>query len=210
MYIVIDESGTLPDSNDSFIVLTAVVAHTQRELRTVINTERRLLKQRKITVPSELKFYTASNRLRHSVLVRISHTKGIRLYVLVVNKEERSISDSPVNYGILIWQLLIELFSMLSKSSHTVVIDRHFNKVWHEKQLIEFLSSKFPVSFKQMDSQQNTEISIADFVAAAVLYKYSRKNTDYFNDIRKSIVVEKVINWSLLKSKLYVPKKKSA
>jgi len=61
-----------------------------------------------------------------------------------------------------------------------------------------------------MDSQQNTEISIADFVAAAVLYKYSRKNTDYFNDIRKSIVVEKVINWSLLKSKLYVPKKKSA
>jgi len=118
MYIVIDESGTLPDSNDSFIVLTAVVAHTQRELRTVINTERRLLKQRKITVPSELKFYTASNRLRHSVLVRISHTKGIRLYVLVVNKEERSISDSPVNYGILIWQLLIELFSMLSKQSY--------------------------------------------------------------------------------------------
>ena len=54
--IFIDESGTLPDQKDKYIVISAVATNKLKEAKNVISKVLASLRQRKIRV-KELKFY---------------------------------------------------------------------------------------------------------------------------------------------------------
>jgi len=58
MHIFIDESGTLPDPKDKFIVISGVGVKRIKEAKNLINRIMTSLRQRKIRI-KELKFYYA-------------------------------------------------------------------------------------------------------------------------------------------------------
>lgn len=106
--ILIDESGTLPDPDDAVIVVAAVGALDCKKLKVLTTDVRRaILHSKQKSLTKELKFYTSGERTKLLYLRELVKHK-VDIFVLVVEKNGQSISDSPENMATLAYILLKE------------------------------------------------------------------------------------------------------
>ncbi|MBI3289905.1 DUF3800 domain-containing protein [Candidatus Microgenomates bacterium] len=164
-FVIIDESGRLADRNDKFLVFAAIVADSLVGLDKIIPSVKK--SSPKTLNLSEVKFSTTGDKTRIKVL-KLIVKKGLKLFVLVINKEGRKIDDNPNNYALLVSILLLDILKKMSSASH-VIIDRHFTWVTQREKFNDLLQEFVdkPLFIEHLDSQQNTIVSLPDFVAGA-------------------------------------------
>lgn len=200
MVIFIDESGTLPDVLDQYIVLAALVASNPQGLEKILPKFRKKtpfkgLRKREKQV-REFKFHYVGDITRKRVLEEII-SKDVKIYLLVVNKMGRKIKDTPENYGKLVKNLTLCLIK--KENPKEIFIDKHFgNKSDTEKlqSILDSISDK--VNFQQVDSVADPRIDLADFVAGAALRKLRVDDEAFYNIILPKITWEKIKDWNKL------------
>jgi len=133
------------------------------------------------------------------------------VFVLVINKQNKSIKDSPENFALLCWQLLEECQLYYQESIKQVVFDKHFHKTTDQKSfdqtLKKLLGKSF--SFKHVDSQTEPAVNAADMVAGSALWALTNKEDKYYQIIKEKIVVEKTISWKKMAGKYWHKKTRS-
>ena len=198
----IDESGNLADNNPFFI--TAVVCLTDQQIPSrMIKRLRRVLGKRKGKVGKEIKFNNSSVRVKNYFLKRFSE-EDVYCVVLVIDKENKIIVDSPENYA----KILVRILSIGTKIYNwgKIVIDRKFDKLIDQQKLNKEISlsgiNNNKIEF--IDSEISDGVKLADFVVGF----YGQ----YFNSNKllpkqlSSNVSEERISWSMITQKTVVPK----
>lgn len=205
--IFIDESGTLPDPHDTVVVVAAVGTKSPQKIAAIIKTTS---KRSKLRVPSgELKFYTAGDKTKRIFLEKVVQA-DFALFVLVVEKRGKIISDTPENYAVLCFLLLSHVLYFYSDVSE-IVFDKHFSR---ENDLMAFntlirtlLQPK--TSIRHVDSQKDKRVTVADMVAGATLAKESGKTGEFYAIIEEKVMLKRV-KWAEAKRKMLEAIKKLA
>lgn len=209
IFVFIDESGTLPDPKDQYVVLAAV-ATAKPDVFKQINTQiRKSIKNQKISGLSEIKFYSAGDRSRKRYMYLLKK-EDIDVFVLAVNKGSQKISDSPENYAVLSWLLLLDCQAYFRDNKLEIIFDRHFWKAADENTLFTTLGKllRKKITTKSADSLKEPGITAADMVAGSFLYLINGKVAKYYDLIQEKIVSRKEINWKEAKRNfLHVLKK---
>lgn len=200
MVIFIDESGTLPDSTDRYIVFAALVATNPQGLEKILPKFRKKTplkgSRKKEKKAPEFKFHYVGDITRRKVLEEII-SKDIKIYLLVIDKMGRKIADTPQNYGKLIKNLISKLLK--KESLKQIYIDKHFGNKYDSEKLQSILDSiTNEVSFLQVDSIADPRIDLPDFIAGAILRKFRVKDEAFYKIISKKIVWEKIKKWNEL------------
>ena len=204
-YTVIDESGRFGDPESKILVLAAVAANSLIGLDRIIPKVKTRLpvkgKRRKERTLAEIKFSTTGDKTRKAVLDAIVREK-IEIFLIVIVTEGRKIVDNPENYALLVTQLL----SMVKKKNielKHVIIDRHFSWIHQREKFNQLVQKKLKMDLfiEHLDSQQNTVISLADFVAGGVREDYVKGKNQWEGIIRHKIISKKEISWRKLKQK---------
>lgn len=181
MVIFIDESGTLPDIADKYIVLAALVCLNPQGLNKILPKFRRKVplkgSRRKERRSPEFKFHYVGDITRRKVLEEII-SKNVKIYILIIDKIGRKIKDTPENYGKLAKSLIVTLFE--KESPKEVYLDKHFGRKIDTDKLQSILNS----------------ISSADFMTGAVLRKFRVGDESYYRIISSKIVWEKIKKWN--------------
>ncbi len=200
MVIFIDESGTLPDKSDRYIILAALVADNPDRLDKILPKFRRKTPtkgpRKKEKQVKEFKFHYVGDITKEKVLKEIA-SLNIKIYLLVVDKIGRKIPDTPENYGKLIKRLIL----VLIKKEHPkqVYFDKHFSSKSDTEKfetLLNLISQQ--IQFKQVDSLADPRIDLADFIAGAALRKYRANDNTFYNIILSKVIWEKVESWNKL------------
>lgn len=201
--IFIDESGTLPDPKDKFIVICAVGVKKIKETENIFSKILNSLRQRKIRV-KEIKFYYAGQSTKRQLLAGII-SANFEIFALIVDKKDRKIADAPENFALLVADLVNEINLWYRAERINLIIDRHFQRKVDQDKFNRFLKIKvnkgLEYQIKHIDSQQNFLVNIADMAAGAILWKYSGKDLQFYNLIKENVVVEKIVNWPEIKRK---------
>ncbi len=204
LYIFIDESGTLPDPNDKFIVISGVIAANIKDAENLIGGVLKSLRERKIKI-KELKFYGCGDRTRRQFLSGMVAV-NFDIFTLIVDKKNRKIADTPENFSFLVAQLIQDIASWHKNKNLKILIDRHFYRKTDVSRFNDSLDRQLNLDLsyqiKHIDSQQNLIVNIADMAAGSVLWKYTRKNDSFYNIISDNIIIEKKLNWPELKRKM--------
>ncbi len=131
----------------------------------------------------------------------------VAIFVLIVEKNGQSISDSPENMAVLAYILLRECLLFYEDTIKEFVFDRHFHKVADRERFDRLILDllKIEVKIKHLDSIENAEINIADMAAGSVLWKYTGRDDNFYKIIKSRIIVEKVVNWKEAK-RIFVDK----
>lgn len=200
MVIFIDESGTLPDALDRYIVLAALVVSSTQGLEKILPKFRKKTpskgSRKEEKKAPEFKFHYVGNTTRRKVLEEII-SKDIRIYLLVINKMGRKIKDTPENYGKLVKSLTAILIR--KEDPREIYIDKHFGSKRDSEKLQSFLDSiNDQVKFKQVDSMVDQRIDLADFVAGAALKKFRTDDKVFYDIIFSKITWAKVKKWNEL------------
>lgn len=202
-FVLIDESGTLPDVKDRFIVIAGVGLKEIKEGENLISQTLKSLRQGKTRI-KEVKFYYAGERTKRQFLSGIV-SAGFEIFAAAIDKKGRKISDTPENFALLIGELINEINLWNPEKRLEIIIDRHFCRKEDESDFNKFLKEtageNFDFNIRHADSQQNFIVNIADFAAGAILAKYNKNNFQFYNIIKESILFEKIINWPELKRK---------
>lgn len=212
--IFVDESGTLPDPKDQFIVICAVAVKQAKEAENVISRVLESLKQTRDSLKlKELKYYHSRHAVKRLFLASIV-SAGLEIFVLAVDKKGRKIVDSPENFAILIAELLAGIFSWYRDKKLNLVIDRHFSQDKDQEEFNKLLRDNLNYgagwklqSIQHIDSQSNFSVNIADMCAGAVLWKYNRGKDQFYNVIKENILIEKIGNWPEMKRENLARKK---
>lgn len=198
-FAIIDESGRLYDPEDRFLVFAAVVSETLVNLDKIIpQVKKKLPKKTKL---AEIKFSTTGDKTRIRVFEKIEERR-LATFVLVVDKEGRKITDTPENYSLLVASLLKKVLRKYPTISH-IIIDRHFTWVTQREKFNDLLQEKLgkALFIEHLDSQQNTIVSLADFVAGAFRVKYAKNISQFADKIEKRVEGKVIISWRALKQK---------
>lgn len=202
-YILIDESGTLPDPKDRFIVIAGVGIKDLKEARNLVSRILKSLRQRRIRI-KEVKFYYAGERTKRQILSGII-SAGFEIFVIAIDKKGRKIADTPENFSLLVSELVKEINLWQPERDLKITIDRHFHKKSDEKQFNKFFQADMKgilnYNIEHADSQQNLVINLADFIAGTILAKYNKGQLQLYDIIKESILLEKIVNWPELKRK---------
>lgn len=198
-FTIIDESGRLFDPHDKFLVFAAVVVDSLVNLDKIVPAVKKHLPKK--TKLAEIKFSTTGDKTKIRVLEEI-HKRKLKLFTLVVDKKGRKIRDDPENYSLLIGTLLKGILKKYDDVNH-VIIDRHFTWVTQREQFNKLLIKRLnkPLFIEHLDSQQNTIISLADFVAGAVRVVYSKKEFSFLEKIKVLIEKQITTSWKDLRQK---------
>jgi len=205
--IFIDESGTLPDPKDKVVIIAAVGTKLVSQLTAVPKAVRKSPKGKKLP---EIKFYRAGERTKTAFLKKLA-TKNVNIFALIVNKQGKSIKDSPQNFALLCWQLLEECKLFYQQQIKQVVFDRHFHRTIDQKEfnkiLLKLLSYK--ATLTHIDSQKEPAVNAADMVAGSILWASSGKDAKFYKLIKEKIVVEKTISWKKIAMQFWNKKTRS-
>lgn len=201
--IFIDESGTLPDIKDKFIVICGVVVNELKEAKNIFSRILKSLKQRTVNI-KEIKFYHAGQNTKRQFLSGIA-SANFKIFVLIIDKKNRKITDSPENFAVLVGDLISDIIKWYKNGNMNFIIDRHFHRKIDQNEfdkLVEMeIKKKSKYSIKNVDSQKNFLVNTADMAAGAVLWKYRGRDTQFYDLIKENIVAEKVVSWPEIKRK---------
>jgi len=201
--VFIDESGTLPDQNDRFIVICGVAVKQLKEAENIFSRISTSLKISK-TKLQEIKFYHAGQKTKRQFLSGLV-LANFGIFILVIDKKMRKIIDSPENYGILVADLINEINLWYKPERIDFILDKHFYRKIDQDRFDNILRGEIKDNIEHkiehVDSKINYLVNIADMAAGAVLRKYNRKDVEFYNIIKENIIVEKIINWPEIKRK---------
>ncbi len=207
--ILIDESGTLPDPKDKFIVICGVLVKQIKKAENIFSRVLNSLKLSKISL-SEIKFYRAGNGTKKQFLSDMV-LADFKMFVLIVDKKERKINDSPENYGILIADIMNEIMLWQKSGEMNFILDKHFCREADQNRLNDILKekikNKLQYKISHVDSEKNCLVNIADMAAGAVLRKYNKNDSEFYGIIKENIIVEKIINWPEIKKESKIKQK---
>ena len=197
----VDESGNLPNPDDRYVVLAALVVSNRRVLQRIVRKASRKLKKAHLKRRNgmEIKWTNAPTGTKRRVLEELAR-RDVQIFGLVVDKNHSGIADTPENYGLLVCELIRECLAYYPDIKLTV--DVHF-RVRRQRQafdryLLENTTlGKAPV---HLDSQQDGIIQLADFVAGAIRDDTTGRG-NLAAIIAGKIVVEKVVKWAQLAKK---------
>lgn len=160
IYIFIDESGTLPDPKDRHVVLAAVASNNSFILNRFQGKSKK-----------EIKFYSTGDNTRQKYL-KLLAKEDVAIFTLAVEKSGRKIPDSPENYAVLSWLLLLDCLAYFPNQKTKIIFDRHFHRNVDEESFFNILRkiSNLDLDAKSEDSAKNSGIMAADMVAGAFLY----------------------------------------
>lgn len=199
-YLFIDESGTLSDKNDSFVVVTAVATDDPRKLTDLSNSIRKSLRGSK-KLPAEIKFYSSGDKTKTIFLTKLNQL-DISISVLVVSKKDSSIEDSPLNFASVCYYSIEPITRKNKSSDIELVFDKHFHKPGDQLRFNLFLERKIHniKKIRHVDSQRERAVNCADMISGTVLCSL-RKTDKFYLIIKKKIAHYKQVRWSELKRK---------
>lgn len=206
----IDESGTLPDPKDQFLVICAVLTDDEKEASEIINRVLVALRQTQNSLKlKELKFYHSRDAVKRIFLSTII-SAGLKIFALIVDKQGRKITDSPENFASLVSELVGEIFLWHRGAKIDLVIDKHFSQSDKQMEFDKLLRAvlDYKISgwelqnIRHIDSRSDLTVNIADICAGAVLWKHSKGKDQFYNIIKYNIVVEKIAGWPDIKRKI--------
>jgi len=196
-----DESGNLSDPNDRYVAFAAIVtSHPDRLRRIVKKASRKLKKARlKRRTGQEIKWWNAPDGTRRRVLEALARQE-VQVFWLVVDKENEGIPDTPENYGLMLGELVRECLAY--HPDLRLMTDVHFSGSAQREALNQVLIGRTGLAEKPMhlESQQDSIIQLADFVAGAILYWFTGKG-DFVDLIEGKVVAGKVVKWQQLAKK---------
>jgi len=208
--IFIDESGTLPDSKDKFVVICGVKVEKVKEVDNIFSRIRISLRQRKIKV-QEVKFYYAGQNTKRQFLSGIV-SANLDISALIVDKKRRKIVDTPENFALLVAELVNEIVLWYRVERINLILDKHFHREVDKNRFNKFLREKIDKclepQIKHVDSKRNFLVNTADMAAGAILWKYHGKDLQFYNLIKENIIVEKIVSWPEIKRKNVLQNKK--
>lgn len=200
--IYIDESGTLPDKADRLVVVAATSTTQPNKLINPKKSARRLTESKKI---SEIKFYRSGDNTRIKFLKSLAK-QDLEIFILCVEKEGRSIADTPENFALLCWLLLEECQLFHREKIKDVIFDRHFHQSKDrnsfDSTLYRLLNRK-DLTFIHEDSQKIPQINTADMAAGSYLWFKKEKTSKFYEIIKAKIVSEKTVTWKQIKTRFW-------
>jgi len=197
-FVFVDESGNLLDPSGRFFVIAAVGTNNPRELVSLVKKTREWLKQRgkRFQNVPELRFFSATRETRLKFLDLLAQTSGVRIYLLVVEKDRIPVKDAPENFAKAAWHLLARILVDFPQSAF--VLDKQFTKPSHRATVNRVLetSAQRNLSIEHGDSQTDVRLQVADFIAGAGMAKYQREEDEYLEIVRGRISMERMMLWS--------------
>lgn len=197
----IDEAGNLTDARDRFVIVTALIASPNTNLSFIVPKAKRKLKHTKLKRHHgrEVKWANSSEALQRRVLGLLVQQE-VAIFWLAVDKENQSVEDTPENYGVLVAELLRDC--LIYYPTLNIRLDRHFSQPAREAKLSEFLTQTLGLREppRHLDSQKDGQIQLADFVAGALLQRFTRKGV-LADMVEKRIIAGKIIKWRSLQQK---------
>lgn len=188
-YIVLDESGAMHLKNECYFVIAGFMT---RELHKVTSTHKRIeeiVKERK-NIPLEKKVELKSSKINDSqqalFLNGLYELSGVVPIAIVVDKDNLSKFGASENvaYNFFVKNLLKYFFkchiSILQTNEIELRVDNRNTSVKNLKDLETFLQWEFElmdleVKVKYLDSKDNRDIQMADYVANLVWKKYNQE-----------------------------------
>ncbi len=200
-YIGVDESGSLADATDWFSlagVLTYRPDAVRHIIRRVATRSGKRLHRRRAAV-SEFKWRNASGKFRREVLVGLAEA-DVELFSLMVSKGGRRIEDTPEHYAVLICELLRDCW--VAHPNLALYIDKRFASAMQVGVLNTMIYRQLPasgvLSVSHVDSQRNTLVQLADFVAGSVYAKH-KQGDETIQLIQSKLRSAQRREWSVIK-----------
>ena len=188
-YIVLDESGAMHLKNERYFVIAGFMT---RELHKVTSTHKRIeeIVKEKKNIPLEKKVELKSSKINDSqqalFLNGLYELSGVVPIAIVVDKDNLSKFGASENvaYNFFVKNLLKYLFKchipILQTNEIELRVDNRNTSVKNLKDLETFLQWEFElmdleVKVKYLDSKDNRDIQMADYVANLVWKKYNQE-----------------------------------
>lgn len=116
--------------------------------------------------------------------------------------ESGKIKNNSEDYALLVSALLKKVSTKYPTISH-IIIDRHFTWVTQREKFNDLIQKelKKQLFIEHLDSQQNTIVSLSDFVAGAERISYAKNEPKYRKIIGTLIEGQIVTTWRELKRK---------
>jgi len=199
--IYIDESGTLPDKADRLVVVAAVSTANPDNLFAPKRSVKHLPESKNI---SEVKFYRSGDKTKIKFLKTLAR-QNLEIFVLCVEKEGRSVADTPENFALLCWLLLEECQLFHHEKIGEVIFDRHFHQTKDRVKFDHTLNQllRKSLTFTHEDSQKISQINTADMVAGSYLWYKKGKADKFYKIIKNLIVSEKTVTWRQIKVRFW-------
>ena len=191
----IDEAGSLPDPNDRYVIFAAIVTTDPRTLRKVVKKVGR--KQKKVQLKrlktQEAKWWKSPDGTRQRVLTALA-LREVRIYWLAVDKEGKAVQDTPENYGLMLSELVRECLAYYPDLA--LMTDVHFSNPAQRETFNQIVLSRTKLTRQptHLESQQDSIIQLADFVAGAVRQQFTGTKK-WAELIEGKVVVGKVVKW---------------
>ncbi len=204
-YVIIDVIGRFADPQREVIVFSGLATNSLIGLDKIIPKVRKKLprkgQRKKELTLAEIKFSTTGNKTRKAVLQEIAKRK-IEIFVLTVDVVGRKVIDSPENYATLVSTLLSWILRKNRELKH-VVIDRHFSWIHQREKFNQLVQKRLKreLFMEHLDSQQNTIVSLADFIAGGIREYYTKDSREWKHLIKEKIVREEKITWKKIQQK---------
>lgn len=191
-YIVLDESGAMHLKNERYFVIAGFMT---RELHKVTSAHKRIeeiVKQRK-NIPLSQKIEFKSSKINDSqqalFLNELYELSGVVPIAIIIDKENLSKFGASENvaYNFFVKNLLKYLFKcnipILQTNEIELRVDNRNTSVKTLKDLETFLQWEFElmdldVKVKYLDSKDNRDVQMADYVANLIWKKYNCTNED--------------------------------
>lgn len=191
-YIVLDESGAMHLKNERYFVIAGFMT---RELHKVTSAHKRveeIVKERK-NIPINKKIELKSSKINSSqqalFLNELYNLSSIIPIAIIVDKDNLSKFGASENvaYNFFVKNLLKYLFKcnipMLQTNEIELRVDNRNTSVKTLKDLETFLQWEFElmdldVKVKYLDSKDNSDVQMADYVANLVWRKYNCEKED--------------------------------
>jgi hypothetical protein len=199
-YIVLDESGAMHLKNERFFIIAGFLT---QELHKVTSAHKRIEKEVKIRKNIDLnkKVELKSSRININqqalFINELYSLDSVIPIAIIVDKDNLKAFGASENvaYNFFVKNLIKYLFKCHIKELDTQVIelrvDNRNTSVKTLKDLETFLAWEFElmdldVSVKYLDSKDNRDVQMADYVANMFWKKYNSKNYKLINKIKKT------------------------
>lgn len=199
----LDESGSLPDPANPFVIAICFNAGAE-PIHKIIRKVRRKIPHKKNSPDhrqSEIKFFNTTPKTRQRVLTLLAQT-NIEVAVIIIDKRNQSIPDRPKYYGAIANALLQSCYRRYPHIA--LCLDLHFTD-WSSREALQKILTEgakkmdAKITVEMADSQHNASLQIADFLAGAFYYKYSRQDDAYSRLIAEKVYSEQVLRWPIKK-----------
>ncbi len=189
-YIVLDESGAMHLKDERYFVIAGFVT---KELHKVVSAHKRIegivkkIKNIPLNKKVELKSSKINARQQALFLNELYSLSGVIPIAIVIDKDNLSKFGASENvaYNFFVKNLLKYLFKcdipLLKTNNIELRLDNRNTSVKTLKDLETFLQWEFEfidldVKVKYLDSKDNRDVQMADYIANLIWKKYNRKN----------------------------------